>query len=525
MPLSYYQSEKHKREGQRLDADLCIYGATSAGVMAAVEGVRQNLRVILLANTRHIGGLAASGLGYTDFGDFSIIGGLAAEFYSRAGAHYGVEREWRIEPGVALKLFGRFLEEAGVEPLPFQYLDTVKVENGRICSIRMESGLEVTAGHYMDATYEGDLMAKAGVPCTVGREGNAQYGELLNGVQVYGQHQFEIPVSPYVREGVPSSGLLPGIDPEPLGEIGVGDRRVQAYNFRMCLSRSGDRIPFAKPDDYNPLNYELLARYLRDGWRQTFIKFDLIRGNKTDVNNHGAFSSDYIGANHLYPESSYAGRELNFQQHVNHVRGLFWFYCHDPRVPAEIQREMRGWGLAADEFADSAHWPPQLYVREARRMVSDYVVTELDCRGYRRAHDVVGYGAYGMDSHNCRRVVVGERVFNEGDVQHGGEPPYPISYRAVVPSRKSITNLFVPVCVSASHIAFGSIRMEPIFMILAQSCAIAAALCKARNNCDVQDLPYAVLKPALEEASQIIAYDPPRLLYPRSELQEEMTPA
>ncbi|AWI10226.1 FAD-dependent oxidoreductase [Ereboglobus luteus] len=522
MPLSYYQPDRQKRDGQHLHADLCIYGATSAGVMAAVEGARRNLSVVLLANTRHVGGLAASGLGYTDFGDFSIIGGLAAEFYRRAGAHYGVEREWRIEPGVAQKLFAGFLREADVEPIPFQYLDTVKVENGRIMSIRMESGLEVRAGHYIDATYEGDLMAKANVPHTVGREGNAKYGELLNGVQVYDQHQFELPVSPYVREGDPGSGLLPGIDPEPLAPLGSGDKRVQAYNFRMCLTRARDRIVFEKPDGYDPLNYELLARYLRGGWSQTFRKFDMIRGGKTDVNNHGAFSSDYIGASHMYPESSYAGRELIFQEHVNHVRGLFWFYCNDPRVPAGLQMEMRRWGLAADEFADSGHWPPQLYVREARRMVSDYVVTEHDCRGYRRADDVVGYGAYGMDSHNCRRVVVDGRVLNEGDVQYGGEPPYPISYRAVVPPRKSVSNLFVPVCVSASHIAFGSIRMEPVFMILAQSCAIAAALCKQRN-CDAQDLPYEALKPSLEESAQIISYNPPRMFYPPSELREEMT--
>lgn len=519
MSLSYYQPERNQRVGERLEADLCIYGATSAGVMAAVEAARQNLRVVLLANTRHVGGLAAGGLGYTDFGDFEIIGGLANEFYRRAGEHYGTAREWKIEPHVAENIFKDFLKEANVTPIPFQYLDHAEVVEGNIRSIRMESGLEVVASFFMDATYEGDLMAKAGVPYATGRESNAHYGELLNGVQVHHQHQFEIPISPYVREGDPSSGLLPGIDPEPLAAQGSGDKRIQAYNFRMCLSRAKDRLPFPKPPHYDPKHYELLARYLRAGWRETFRKFDLIRGNKTDTNNHGAVSTDFIGGNHRYPEASYAEREKIFQAHVNYQQGLLWFYCHDPRVPADVQKVMKGWGLAADEFTDSAHWPPQLYVREARRMVSDYVATEQDCRGYRKPDDVVGYGAYGMDSHNCRRAVVGDRVVNEGDVQFWGFPPYPISYRSVVPPRGSAGNLFVPVCVSASHIAFGSLRMEPIFMILAQTCVIAAALCKKRSSA-VQDLPYAVLRPALEQAHQIIALTSKPRLYPENQEHE-----
>lgn len=500
---SYFQPELHRRAGQRLACDLCIYGATSAGIVAAVEARARGLQVVLLAAGTHLGGLTAGGLGCTDFGHKAVIGGLARKFYQDVGAEYGLEEEWYFEPSAARRVYERWLREAGIEPLFSQYLDEVEVEGPRVRSIRLLSGLVVEAGFFLDATYEGDLMARAGVPYRTGREGNEVHGELLNGVQVREQHQFEFPVSPWRREGDPSSGLLPGISPEPLAAAGTGDGCTQAYNFRMCLTRAADRVPFRRPDGYEPARYELLARYLRDGWRDIFYKYDPIQGGKTDTNNHGAFSSDFVGENHGYPEGSFTQREAIFQAHVNYHQGLLWFYCHDERVPAEVRRAMHTWGLAADEFADTGHWPPQLYIREARRMVADYVVTELDYRGYRRADDAVGCGAYGMDSHNCQRVVVGERVLNEGDVQLGGHPPYPVSYRAVIPPRGSVANLFVPVCVSASHIAYGSVRMEPVFMVLAQSCAVAAALCRERG-CTAQELPYAELRASLLAAGQVL---------------------
>ena len=501
----YYNPEISSREGQRITCDLCIYGATSAGIIAAVEARRRGLNVVLLANGDHLGGLTTGGLGFTDFGDKRIVGGLSREFYRRVGAHYGVEEEWKFEPSVALSVFEAMLREASVEPISRQFLASTTVESGAIRSIRLESGLEVEAAFFMDATYEGDLMAQAGVPCVVGRESNAQYGELLNGVQVREHHQFIVPVSPWRKEGDPSSGLLPGISPEPLAAQGSGDWRIQAYNFRMCLSRAADRIPFPKPDGYDLIDYELLARLLRAGWEETFTKFDAIRGGKTDTNNHGAVSTDYIGANHDYPDAGYQRREAIFQEHVRYVQGLFWFYCHDDRVPSALRNRMRSWGLAADEFASTGHWPPQLYIREARRMVADEVVTELNCRGYRMVPDPVGFGAYGMDSHNCQRVVVHGRVLNEGDVQAWVDP-YPISYRSVIPPTGSVSNLHVPVCVSASHIAYGSLRMEPVFMILGQSCAIAAALC-LREQTSVQNLPYRNLKSELERAGQVLSLD------------------
>ncbi len=500
---TYYQPEIGKREGERLACDLCIYGATAAGVTAAIAGKREGLRVVLLGNSDTIGGMTTGGLGYTDFGDKKIVGGLSREFYRRLGAHYGENEEWTFEPSAALKVLSAMLREAGIAPIPFQFLKSVEVVDGTIRSIRMESGLQVDAAFFIDATYEGDLLAKAGVDYTVGREGNAAYGELMNGVQIREHHQFVLPVSPWRREGDPSSGVLPGIATEPVAPQGSGDRKVQAYNFRMCLTQRADRIPFAKPEGYEPERYELLARYLRAGWRDLFVKFDAIRGGKTDTNNHGAFSTDFIGASHDYPEAGYARREAIFQAHVEYQRGLFWFYANDERVPAEVRREMSRWGLAADEFPDSAHWPHQLYVREARRMVSDYVVTEFDCRGYRCAEDAVGYGAYGMDSHNCQRMIREGRVLNEGDVQVWMRKPYPISYRAVIPKRGSVGNLFVPVCLSASHIAYGSARMEPVFMVLGESCAVAAALC-LRHRLSSHDLGYGLLKPALQKARQAL---------------------
>jgi hypothetical protein len=522
MTPSYYNTEHHTRSGQVLVCDLCVYSANSAGIAAAVEAKRRGLRVVLLNNGTHLGGLTAGGLGYTDSGNKAVVGGLSRDFYRRVGAYYGVAEEWTFEPSVAARVYRDLLQEVGVEPINRQFLATtagaVVIEGGKIQSIRMESGLVVHASYFMDCTYEGDLMAAAGVPFTVGREGNERYGEFFNGVQVREHHQFDIPVSPWRREGDPASGLLPGISAEPLAVSGTGDRKVQAYNFRMCLTReSGIRVPFAKPSGYDPELYELLARYLRGGWRDVFYKFDLLRNGKTDTNNHGPVSTDFIGQNHDYPEAGYAKREQIFQAHVNYQQGLLWFFGNDPRVPADIHGRMNEWGLASDEFADTAHWPPQLYIREARRMISDYVFTELDCRGYRQANDPIGYGSYAMDSHNCQRVVVGDRVINEGDVQFSnGVYPYPISYRSVIPPRGSITNLFVPVCLSASHIAYGSARMEPVFMILGQSCAVAAALClrssggagQASSLPAVQDCHYPDLERELLALGQILQAPP-----------------
>lgn len=505
----YYFAPTGDAAERLLKVDLCCYGSSPAALMAALEGVRAGRTVALVTNSERLGGLTASGLGNTDIGNRAAIGGLAREFYERVGAAYGVAEEWRFEPHVAERVFESWVREAGLMPWRREFPVRVVKEGQRIRQVIFESGLCVQARYFIDGSYEGDLMARAGVSHTVGREGNAVFGETLNGVQCGRYHQFDGPIDPYVREGDPGSGLLPGIEPGPLAPTGSGDGRVQAYNFRLCLTQSADRLPFARPTDYDPWRYELLARHLRAGFpeRQVFRKFDAVRNGKTDTNNWGAVSTDLIGGSAEFPAASYARREQIYQEHVRWHQGLFWFYTQDPRVPAAIQQRMRGWGLAADEFPSTGGWPHQLYIREARRLQADFVITEMDCRGQRRVDDGVGLGAYGMDSHHCQRVVVDGRVVNEGDVQVGGFPPYAISYRAVVPRRGEVENLYVPVCCSASHIAYGSVRMEPVFMILGQSCALAADLAMEAEDQPVQEVPYAALRRRLDACGQIVAWD------------------
>jgi hypothetical protein len=505
--LRYYEAPQAVRP-EKLKVDICVYGGTSAGVIAAVQAARDGRSVVIVAPEAHLGGLTTGGLTWTDFGNKGAIGGLSREFYRRVGAKYGVDEEWRFEPKVAQEVFAEMIAEGKVPVRHRQFLKSVQRENGRLLSLTTEAGLTVEASIFIDATYEGDLLAQAGVSFHVGREPISVYGETLNGVQMRNSHQFEHPVSPYVIAGDPSSGLLPGVSPEPLAAQGTGDHRVQAYNFRMTLTRAPEnRLPFQKPAGYDRQEYELLARYLGQGWDAVFRKFDAIRGEKVDANNHGAVSTDYIGQNYEWPRADYATRELIFQRHVVYQQGLMWFLANDPAVPEPIRRQMSEWGLCRDEFLDTGGWPRQLYIREARRMVADYVMTEHDCRGTRKAPDSVGLGSYGMDSHNCQRVVVDGFVRNEGDVQVGGFSPYPVSYQSIVPRKSECRNLLVPVCASSSHIAFGSIRMEPVFMVLAQSAAAAAHLA-LEANVPVQDVDGAALRARLLDLGQVLTWEP-----------------
>lgn len=501
--LRYY-APPHRVVRETIHADACVYGGTAGGAVAAVQFARLGRTVVLLNPSGHVGGMTTGGLSWTDFGNKAAIGGIAREFYRRCGAKYGVEEEWKFEPKVADLVLNEMLAEAGVKVRNREYLKTLRMVRGRISALTTESGLTVRAGVYVDATYEGDLMARARVSFAVGRESNRKYGETLNGVQYLHQHQFELDVSPYIVADDPSSGLLPGIEPRAPERTGTGDRRVQAHNFRLILTQDpANRLPFPKPDGYDPQEYVLTGRYLAAGWTGAFGKFDPIRGGKVDKNNSGATSTDYIGANYRWPTASYAERERIFQNHVRYVAGWFWFMSNDPSVPEAVRTRMAGWGLCRDEFADTGGWPHQLYVREARRMVSDYVITEHDCRGAVRADDPVGLGSYGMDSHNTRRYVRDGRVLNEGDVQVAGFPPYPISYRAIVPKRGQCANLLVPVCISASHIAYGSARMEPVFMVLGQSAALAGDMA-LRKGLAVQDVPYKALRASLMENGQTL---------------------
>jgi len=504
--LHYWQPVRERVIPERLSVDLCVYGGTSSGVIAAVQARRDGRTVVLVAPEAHLGGLTTGGLTWTDFGNKGAIGGLAREFYRRVGRKYGADEEWTFEPKVAEQAFQEMIGEARVPVRLGHFLRSVRLQGGRIAALTTERELTVSARVFIDATYEGDLMAKSKVTCTVGREDCSVYDETLNGVQLRDKHQIDHPVSPYVAEGDPKSGLLPGISPGRLAPNCTGDRAVQAYCFRMTLTQDPEnRIPFPKPEGYDPREYILLSRYLRHGWDWVFGKFDPIRGGKVDKNNHGGISTDFIGRNHAWPEADYRTREKLFRQHVVYQQGLMWFLANDPGVPEECRRRMSTWGLCRDEFTDTGGWPRQLYVREARRMVSDYVLTEHDCRGTRRAPDSVGLGSYGMDSHNCRRVVVDGMVKNEGDVQVGGFPPYPISYRAITPRRGECANLLVPVCVSSSHIAYGSVRMEPVFMVLGQSAAVAAGQAMDGDGI-VQNVDYPKLRERLLALGQVLAW-------------------
>lgn len=516
-------------------ADVIIYGGTSAGVSAAVQTARMGHSVILIESSRHIGGLTSGGLGFTDSGDKRVIGGLSREFYQRVRRYYddpaAWEQEraedyaryranddamWTFEPRVAERILRAMLDEAKVPVIEGQRLDRnpggVRVESGRILEIRMESGLTFSGKQFLDATYEGDLMAVAAVSYTVGREANSVYGETLNGNQVRANthnHRFLRKVDPFRIPGDRSSGLLAGVEDASAGEDGTGDHRVQAYCFRMCMSNSPkNRRPFPKPDGYREADYELLFRNFEAGDLRFPMKPDMMPNRKTDTNNNCAVSTDYIGANYRYPEADYAEREAIILEHRRYQQGLMWTLANHPRVPQSIRDEMSQWGLPLDEFTDNDNWPHQLYIREARRMVSDYVVTESDCRRERQAVDSVGLGSYNMDSHNVRRFITADgHVQNEGDVQASPGGAYLISWRSLIPRRGEVTNLTVPVCLSSSHIAYGSIRMEPVFMVLGQSAATAAVLA-IRSKVALQDLPYETLRSQLLADRQVLDLPP-----------------
>ena len=512
--------------------DIVIYGCTSAGIVAAVQAVRMEQSVIVVCPEQHLGGLSASGLGWTDSGDKSVIGGLSRDFYRRLKTYYDSDDAWQqqdkadyshyvasddamwvFEPHVAEQVFEDLVDEFAIDVRRDEWLDReqgVSVEGARITSITTLSGAQYSGKIFIDASYEGDLMAAAGVSYAVGRESNATYGETLNGVQTQNalEHQFTEKISPYVIADDPASGLLPRVSAEPPGEDGSGDARIQAYNYRVCLTNAAEnRIPFAEPDGYDPLQYELLLRTLLAGSRHVFGKFDPAPNLKTDTNNSGSFSTDNVGMNYAYPEASYEEREAILLEHQTYQKGYFYFLANDPRVPEDVRSKMSEWGLPADEFTDNGGWPHQIYVREARRLVSDFVTTENHLRGLEQTPEPIGMGSYNMDSHNTQRYVVsdpaGDYVWNEGDVQVDPGGPYPISYRAIVPQRAESENLLVPVCASTSHIAYGSIRMEPVFMILGQSAATAAALALDAGVA-VQDVDYQALRAQLHADGQVL---------------------
>ncbi len=499
----YYKPSAPVQAPETIESDVFVYGATPTGIMAAIQLRRQGVRVEIAELGDRLGGLTASGLGATDIGHKLTFGGLTREFYRRVGSRYGEPESWTFEPHVAEAVFIEMLEEAGLSVRFRQPLATARKNDNVLTEIVMEDGTVYRARYFIDASYEGDLMAHAGVSSTIGRESNATYDELLNGIQFgHPHHNFRRFVDPYRVAGDPGSGLCYGIDPDSSGAQGEGDHRLQAYNFRLCLTQRDDnRLPFPCPPGYDPERYELLRRYLATGIWDVLHLSRKMPNDKTDTNNFGGFSTDHIGANYRWPEASYEEREQIFHDHWAYTAGLLYFLSHDKEVPVHVRDEMKTWGLTRDEFTATGGWSPALYIREARRMISDEVMTEHHVVGRLRVNDGVGFASYGMDSHHCRRVVRAGRVCNEGDVQLHGAAPYPISYRAIRPREAECANLLVPWCLSASHIAFGSIRMEPVGMVLGQSAAIAAALA-LKESAPVQRVDIAALQATIGAAGQ-----------------------
>ena len=473
--------------------------------------------------------MQSEGLTWVDFGYKTGIGGIPREYYRRMKAHYDSRANWRfsekedypfihhrddcmwqLEPHVAEQVFERMLAECGIEVKRGELLnrDNGVVKDGaKINSIETLNQNVYAAQVFIDATFEGDLLSSAGVSYTVGREGNDKYGETINGVQLENahSHQFEADISAYIVPGDPRSGLLPNVHGDDPGRQGEGDRRLQAYNFRICMTQvEENRVPFPKPDDYDPLNYEILGRYLDAGFRNLYRKFDPVPNGKTDTNNFGAFSTDFIGENYDYPEATYERREEIYLAHKNYTQGLLWYLANDPRVPEEVRARMSRWGLCRDEYLDNDHWPRQLYIREARRMVSDFVITELHIRRILPSPRPICIGTHNMDSHHAQRYVDADGyVRNEGDVQVSPGGPYPIDFGAMTPKKEEVSNLLVVAALSASHIAYGSVRMEPVFMAIGQAAALAASIAISDNVC-VQDVSYPKLKDALVSKGQIL---------------------
>jgi hypothetical protein len=514
-----------------LKADVVVYGDASGGVIAAVQAARMGKSAILVSQYGHLGGMTSSGLGWSDIGNDKILGGFSREFYHRVYLHYQKPESWphesrakfpnqgqevpafnpktelatTFEPKVAEAIFDAMVAEAGVRVIKGR-LDLQKgatKTGARITSIRLEDGRIIQGKAFIDASYEGDLLAAAGVSFVVGREANSEFNEQGNGITgPLPKNQLPDKIDPYVVTGDPSSGLLPGVNRDMGGEVGAGDHRFQAYCYRMVLTDVPEnRLPVPKPEGYNPEDYEILFRAIEAGQTGGFFKTTLVPNRKTDANNTGGISCDFIGGNYgdnwNWATLNHDQREVIAAKHRDYQLGLVWTLQNHPRVPESIRKSTAVWGLAKDEFADNRHWPYNLYVREARRMRSDFVMTENHCRNKLPVEDPVGMGAYTLDSHHVQRFVHKGMVKNEGDIQtHLGGKPYGISYRSIVPLRNECENLLVPWALSATHIAFGSIRMEPVFMILSQSAATAACMA-IDEEIAVQDVPYEKLRARL----------------------------
>ena len=518
-------------------ADVIVYGGTSSAVSAAITISRMGKSVIMVSPDKHLGGLSSSGLGFTDTGNKTVIGGIAREFYQLIYQHYQDPESWQwqkqseygnigqgnpaidgenrtmwiFEPHAAEEVFEKMIKQSNVKVYRDEWLNRetgVIKKMGSIVSLTTLTGKKFIGKIFIDATYEGDLMASAGVKYTVGREALNNYNEQWNGVQkgvFHHGHYFKDNVDPYKIPGNPSSGLLPRISAEAPGDNGMGDKKIQAYCFRLCLTKVPEnKTDLTKPDGYDSTQYELLARLSKNRWNEFFGKYDPIPNYKTDVNNHGPFSFDNIGMNWDYPDASYERRKEIIKEHILYQKGLLYFMATDRRLPEQVRKTMNEWGFAKDEFKDNGNWPYNIYVRESRRMLGEFVMTENDVLGKRQVPKSIGMGSYTMDSHNVQRYVTPEGfVQNEGDIGISPEKPYQIDMGSILPKPSDCLNLIVPVCVSSSHIAFGSIRMEPVFMILGQSAGIIACMAIDERK-TIYELSYDEIKTKLATSGQIL---------------------
>ncbi|NQV26672.1 MAG: FAD-dependent oxidoreductase [Rhodopirellula sp.] len=541
-------SEAWVRAG--IDTDVCVYGGTSGGVAAAVQAARMGKRVVLVEPGRHLGGMTSGGLSAVDIGDPRSVGGIAREYFTRLVASYGKRLTWNqpfrgkggpatggaysIEPHVAEQVFDDMVREAGVVILRDARLKSVHKDKDRIVELITEDGRVIRARMFLDTTYEGDLMAAAGVSYTLMREGNEKYDEQYNGIHYTDKYKprtdhlkpgangrvpggqgvwdRDFPLDPYVVKGVPSSGLLPLINAGSPGTPGEPAPGVMAYCFRLCLSTAGDRL--TPPPDYDAQHYELVARFIEaclaigdDMDLRWFSKHDPLPNAKWDFNT-ATFGGNLPGASWEWPEASYDRRVEIAHDIENYHRGLLHFLATDPRVPEKVRNDMARFGLPHDEFPDTGGWPHQLYIREGRRMVSDFVMTEHHTFGRKVAPHSVGLGSYGTDVHEIRRIVKDGVVTREGKVAggRGGFGPYQIGYGAIVPKQSECENLLVTFALSASHTAFASIRMEPVLMVTSQSAATAACLA-IDDDVPVQNVPYEKLEAQLIADGQVLKWD------------------
>ncbi|WP_426484151.1 FAD-dependent oxidoreductase [Flavobacterium sp. 2] len=491
-----------------LKYDVVVYGGTSAGIIAAEQAVNMGKSVILICNSKRVGGMTTNGLGNTDVGKSSVVGGLALDFYKRVGANYNIKgAKWTFEPNVALKVFNDIIREKKITVVYDERLllgsGVAKNADGFIEKITMESGKVYQGSFFIDATYEGDLMANSGVSYIVGRESNSTYGETKNGVT--GISDVNI-VDPYITMGKPHSGILPRLTHiKNIPAMGSGDDNVMPYNFRLCLTNVPEnRVLIEKPVEYDPMEYELLIRSIANDPSLPNWTMIPIPGNKYDMNNWGAFSSDYSGMNKLYPDGNYSVREGIKKQHEIYLKGLLWTLQNEERIPASYRSKYIGYGLAKDEFIDNNNWPLEMYVREARRMIGEYVMTELSITN-KDVEDAVCLGSYPMDSHIVQLVFIpNKRVNFEGSLFIAVNEPYGISYKSILPKATECNNLLVPVCLSSSHVAFSSIRMEPQFMMLAQAAATAACIAINNGTADIHDVKFSDLQTKLLFDGQVL---------------------